>query len=466
MKVQSETGILRVTLPDQVGVDLPNKAYLWSPSLTSYIEQGMIMNSGRITNGLLNTLLHRDQPFEEIKLRTMTDIVETNGTQYLEAQNKWADNVLKANGWDSQTVMPLPETDISKIVGTATPWNRTEEENKKIDEIVNQINSKRSEDARIPEGAENVLKVEPDQSKVVEVSLDGVSSKRQKDSRPKSESDETPSYTHDDNDGPADYTRAPDPKKRPKVETAVAHIKVGNKKYVLSARNMFMLCKLVLAFLLEKNLLLNRSLIIYSDGGIDIRKCVDSIFSFCPKVVLLDWFHLRKHCYESLSMGLKGGKANRNMQYEVRRHLFHILWAGNVDSAIHYLESLDSDKVKNRGAINGLVEYLRKNKERGVIACYALRSRLNLRISSNPVEKANDLLVSSRQKGKCMSWSRDGSWALAALTCMYLNNEAALFHANWNIMHNLYTEYGRVFDMKSRRLKNNHTNIDTEKLAG
>ena len=97
VKVQSETGILRVTLPDQVGVDLPNKAYLWSPSLTSYIEQGMIMNSGRITNGLLNTLLHRDQPFEEIKLRTMTDIVETNGTQYLEAQNKWADNVLKAN---------------------------------------------------------------------------------------------------------------------------------------------------------------------------------------------------------------------------------------------------------------------------------------------------------------------------------------------------------------------------------
>jgi hypothetical protein len=41
--------------------------------------------------------------------------------------------------------------------------------------------------------------------------------------------------------------------------------------------------------------------------------------------------------------------------------------------------------------------------------CYALRKKLGLRVSSNPVEKANDLLASNKQKHQGMSWSADGS---------------------------------------------------------
>jgi len=59
-----------------------------------------------------------------------------------------------------------------------------------------------------------------------------------------------------------------------------------------------------------------------------------------------------------------------------------------------------------------LITYLHRNQ--ACIPCYALRKKLGLRISSNPVEKANDLVVSNRQKHNGMSWSADGqpAWRL------------------------------------------------------
>jgi hypothetical protein len=39
------------------------------------------------------------------------------------------------------------------------------------------------------------------------------------------------------------------------------------------------------------------------------------------------------------------------------------------------------------------------------------------------VEKANDIIVAHRQKGKGMAWSADGSHALAAVTVSGMNNE-------------------------------------------
>ena len=418
--------------------------------MVEYMEQGMIENSGRVVNRLLNTLFHRDKRFEEIKVRTMTERVEATGQAYIESENAWATQVLQEHGWDPETLLPLEGTDIKKYVGSAIILS--EDQKAILQEHIEQINSKRTEEARIPEDADNVWEVESDPCKVIKVSLDGVGAKRQKDTRPKEAKDKSPEYVRDEDDGLADFTRAPDPKGRPKVETAVAHIEVDDKKYLFVGKNMFMACKFVLAFLLSNNLLKDKQLLFFSDGGIDIRKCVNSIFAFCPHVVVLDWFHLRKHCYESLSMALLSGKANRSMQYEVRRQLFYILWTGNVDGAIAYLNSLGPDKVPptKRKYLNSLIDYLKRNKERRVIACYALRSRLGLRISSNPVEKANDLIVSSRQKGDCMSWSRSGSWGLAAVTCMHLNHEADNFHLHHAALHEMYKEYGKVFDLNKK----------------
>ena len=78
------------------------------------------------------------------------------------------------------------------------------------------------------------------------------------------------------------------------------------------------------------------------------------------------------------------------------------------------------------GTRQNLIRYL-QNKE-SVIACYAMRRRLGLRISSNAVEKANDLTVAKRQKHQGMSWSYHGSRHFAALTALYLNQEADVWH--------------------------------------
>jgi len=52
-----------------------------------------------------------------------------------------------------------------------------------------------------------------------------------------------------------------------------------------------------------------------------------------------------------------------------------------------------------------------------------MRHKLGLRISSNRVEKANDIVVATRQKNNGMSWSMSGSGALAAITVAKVNGE-------------------------------------------
>ena len=413
----------------------------------SYIEQGIAVDSGYVTCHLLNQLLHRTSTLSVLSQRTMTDLVQRNGEKYQSDRISWADGVLEEHGWNPDTA--LPYEDHKGNGGSAPSWLScdnimADEEGKAvIDNLIEDINSRRLSNEQIPIGSVKPYQVEPDDKLTVKVSLDGVSAKRQKDKRPKSKAEDEPYYKADIFDGPADYSRAPDPKKRPKVETSVAVVEVDQMKYSFSARNMFEACKLVLAFLLFHNLLESRNIVFFVDGGKDIRKCINDIFAFCPHHVVLDWFHLKKHCLECLSMSLYGGKPNKEMQYTVRRQLFHILWAGNVDGAIAYLESLSNDKVKNKARLNELISYLR-NKD-PEIACYAVRQRLGLRLSSNRVEKANDLIVASRQKGKGMSWSRQGSWALASISTMYLNHEADNWHRNGLISYQMYEEYAHFF---------------------
>ena len=69
--------------------------------------------------------------------------------------------------------------------------------------------------------------------------------------------------------------------------------------------------------------------------------------------------------------------------------------------------------------------YLERKKEN--ICCHAIRRAFNLRLSSNAAEKSNDLVVADRQKHNGMSWSNNGSGALAALSAAYRNNTLRLW---------------------------------------
>ena len=457
VKLQSEAGILAVPVGGEIGKDMKGSGYLWSNSLLGYMEQGMIENSGRVTNRLLNSLLHRDDGLDAIKLRTMTDLLEEEGTVYYRDQVSWSDRTLEKAGYNLETLLPpigtipnhgILDDSVCAMDKEGNPLSM-EERHALIDEAVMRLNEKKPQDERLDIGAEKIYQIEPDANKAVKISMDGVGVKRQKDTRPKGcTTDTAPIFVHDAKEGPEDYTRAPDPKKRPKVETAVGHVEYAGKKYVFAGKNMFDTSKLILAFLISHNLLAGNLLIFFTDGGRDIRYCIEHIFKIYQPIEILDWFHLRKHCCEALSMSLKGGKANRNMQYEVKRRLFRMLWAGNVKNAVSYLQSLDRSCLKPGDKIADLVAYLLKNESR--IACYALRRNYGLQVSSNRVEKANDLIVASRQKGDSMSWSREGSWGLANITVKYMNKEAKSYREKGVISFEMNEEYGQVFDLKSK----------------
>ncbi|MCP4359959.1 MAG: hypothetical protein GY796_18285, partial [Chloroflexi bacterium] len=78
-------------------------------------------------------------------------------------------------------------------------------------------------------------------------------------------------------------------------------------------------------------------------------------------------------------------------------------------------------QIKNQAALETLIDYLQRN--RPYLPCYSVRKQLGLRNSSNLGEKANDLIVSDRQKHNGMSWSKFGSAALAAVSALARRNQ-------------------------------------------
>lgn len=138
---------------------------------------------------------------------------------------------------------------------------------------------------------------------------------------------------------------------------------------------------------------------------------------FTPLQLILDWYHLEKKCKELLSLACKG----RQVRNDLLAKLMPLLWHGCVNGAIALLPATDPSTIKNKKALDDLIDYLEYH--RASIPCYAVRKKLGLRNGSNPGEKANDLLVSDRQKDNGMSWSRFGSVALASLTALVKNNE-------------------------------------------
>ena len=55
------------------------------------------------------------------------------------------------------------------------------------------------------------------------------------------------------------------------------------------------------------------------------------------------------------------------------------------------------------------------------IPFYALRSKLKLPNSSNPVKRSNNMVTSEQQKHNGMIWIPNGSYALTALSAVVLN---------------------------------------------
>jgi len=203
-----------------------------------------------------------------------------------------------------------------------------------------------------------------------------------------------------------------------KAWTTVAHVQQEGTAYTLTAASVPAVLRLVSALLAASDLD-QSDLLFFTDGQ---RSLKDAIFEFWQVRgrirLILDWYHLQHKCRELGSLGLRGSIAEKKVHIEELRRL---LWYGLVDRAIAYIDALPGTAVRKPEVVEQIKGYLERNRTH--IPCYAVRSKLGLRCSSNPVEKQNDVVVAYRQKNNGMGWSVDGSHALSTLAAVRRNGE-------------------------------------------
>lgn len=345
----------------------------------------------------INRVWWRQEKTDQVQSRTIANVVEREGEQMQAHLRTKAKHILEDYGFTADGSLSDPKKAFASIKKEDVTLSR-----EVVCHMIEELNRGQEKEKHIDISELHETFEDPSAIKA-NISIDDVCCKKQKASGRKRGS--------------------PPKEKREMVYNTVAHIQnKESKTYTLNTPTISQMMLIALAFLLANELMnLPGSLVFFTDGARDLRSSIQDIFRFIPFKIILDWFHLKKKCKDLLSMAING----KQVKNQILTALLAWLWLGKVHRAIKVLQDLSQDQIKNNKELKNLINYLDRNSS--CIPCYALRKRLSLRISSNPVEKANDLVVSSRQKHNGMSWSADGSTSLATLTSVRRNDE----HLNW-----------------------------------
>ncbi len=357
--------------------------------------------SYRETAEVLNRVLHREE-CNSVKTSTLEDWVESYGKALSEGYQSRAEDILDSYNVDRQSGIISEESSLpSSALNPDLPAVVAE---KQARHLITEYNRGRDCMAKLKYDA-STSGIEDGTRRCCYISVDDIGVRYQKPER-----------------------KGKCKKNRSFIENTVIHIQAEYGQYTLTAIGMDKAFKLLVAFLLENRLMEDHRLIFFSDGAICIRDYIEKYFGFRQYTIILDWLHLKKKCTEFLSMGVKGSKDEKQ---QIKKELVSILWTGRHENAIKYLDSVKKSHVKNQTKIEELKDYIRRKSPN--MTCYALRHELGLRISSNRVEKANDLVVATRQKHNGMSWSENGSGALAVINATMINGEME----EWMAMHRI-----------------------------
>lgn len=367
-------------------------------------EHGVVARSYRSTADMLGRIRH--QP-KGTALNTLRCSAEVEGTLAAAALRDEAKRVLEQAEIDSETlqprhepVQPEPQYLPSDLVEAAL-----------VQEAPN------------PQSL-RVMRANPvnyeDPAVTVNLSVDDVGVKKQKQERPK-RGGRVANNNDDASNKRAQRSADEDEGDKKRVHTTVAHVQMQGRTQMFAAHSVLSACMHVLAFLCDNDLL-RWNLLFFVDGQRSLHATLLELFRWRGSVQpILDWHHLDKKCQQQLSLALN----NRRIRNEVLKGVLALLWHGNIDAAMAYLHRVDPKHIKSEQELEKLVGYFERNRR--CIPCYSVRKKLGLRNSSNQGEKANDLLVSSRQKHNGMSWSPTGSLALSTLTALVKNGK----HKRW-----------------------------------
>lgn len=361
---------------------------------TSFRELGLRLVSRlsyRDTTDVLNRTLHREKR-DSVKTSTMEDWVESFGKSLSDGYTSKSEEILESYHIDKQSGVISEGTSLPpSVLAPELPAVIGEKQARRL---ITKYNRGRDRMTKL-KYSDLASDIEDGTGRCCYISVDDIGVRFQKPGR-----------------------KGKCKKGRSFIENTVIHIQAEGRQYTLTAIGMDKAFKLLVAFLLENRLMEDCRLVFFSDGAACIRDNIEKYFGFRQYTIILDWLHLEKKCNEFLSMGTRGSKDEKQ---RIKKELASILWTGRYQNAINYLESLKKSQVRNSVKIEELKDYIRRKSPN--LTCYALRHELNLRISSNRVEKANDLVVAARQKHNGMSWSRNGSGALAVITATMINGE-------------------------------------------
>ena len=361
---------------------------------TSFRELGLRLVSRlsyRDTTDVLNRALHREKR-DRVKTSTMEDWVESFGKSLSDGYTSKSEEILESYHIDKQSGVISEGTSLPpSVLAPELPAVIGEKQARRL---ITKYNRGRDRMTKL-KYSDLASDIEDGTGRCCYISVDDIGVRFQKPGR-----------------------KGKCKKGRSFIENTVIHIQAEGRQYTLTAIGMDKAFKLLVAFLLENRLMEDCRLVFFSDGAACIRDNIEKYFGFRQYTIILDWLHLEKKCNEFLSMGTRGSKDEKQ---RIKKELASILWTGRYQNAINYLESLKKSQVRNSVKIEEFKDYIRRKSPN--LTCYALRHELNLRISSNRVEKANDLVVAARQKHNGMSWSRNGSGALAVITATMINGE-------------------------------------------
>ena len=389
--VDCEIGIISVAMDKSSTTGMKPKQRLQSRAFRGFWLGLVESLSFRSATTILNNLLHREDD-AKIKVSTLKDRVESQGKLLTASYMLKVENILTRHNIDPLTGLISSESGLSEAICSSHFSNTLGETSTR--KFIAEYNRGKETDLKL-KYSDSLSLTEATPDGCCYISIDDIGVRFQKEKRD------------------ANYT-----KKKKFIENTVIHIQADNQQYTITAIGMKNAFVRLVAFLFDNHLLEGYRLVFFTDGASVIRDYIEKYFSFRQHSIILDWLHLKKKCNEFLSMCLKGSKEDKA---EIKRHLVSILWTGRIDKAIKYLETLKLASIKNANKVTELKDYL--NRKSPNVTCYALRHELNLRISSNRVEKANDIVVATRQKHNGMSWSKVGSGALAIITAARINGE-------------------------------------------
>lgn len=384
---------------------------IWDPVLLSHVMTVCARSSFRDAQEITNDLLRREEA-DCFSFRTLQDTVRREGKRSEQEMLRMAKKELRMYGFDPHTGKPMKGVTLSENL---TNPKISEDDREIMAQLMKEAAAKYNETTENPEEqirwetvAENVDNL-PENTVVLCVDEVGVHQQKEKRGNAETEKAIKKSGNKDARTG------------RKYNETTVVYLRAREGAYRFAAENVLSAVLMAFGFMLHWNMLQDRDLMIFSDGAKNIRSVIRDVFSFRPYTLNLDWFHLRKHCYEVLTMALYGGARNKERNSELRYHFDKRLFVGNIEGAKRYLDELDPAVIKNPGKIVELKEYLDK-KSYGIYP-YAVRKELNVINSSNQGEKSNDLVVAQRCKHNGMSWTGSGINGMRNINLIILNNE-------------------------------------------